>query len=396
MSDSYNLKFLESAENLKLLVHARTGRTLSTTIAREITTCLHQGRLFYEAAASSPLEIRPLQLFYGMMAFAKGLVTALEVRSIATLPKSHGISDCSSEACRIADLRVKINREGTYQQFNDVVAKINRFCFFDDSTTPRALRLPSAKSEKLVELELSLKELLGRIPGLQSLYRNTFKQEAKVDRISAIDQDSRKSGLWKLRVDDRELFHDVVSLRLILERWRERHIFLKKWCLVSAQKAWGYSVIEFGNLTPEGIDEFRQEFFDKDDGRYQLGLGYLFSRQNFPLDQGLPPLAGGYSGDVHAIIPFGDVYPSEFSLQYLALFLLSSLVRYRPQTWMHAISRTASESFPADDQSLALIELFLELNNASVPSLVVQAINPHEDKYEPIQQLSTDLISGGT
>jgi hypothetical protein len=55
-------KFLESTDNVRPLIKKLTGREPSAAIARDITACLQQGRLFYEAAADAPLEIRPLQL----------------------------------------------------------------------------------------------------------------------------------------------------------------------------------------------------------------------------------------------------------------------------------------------------------------------------------------------
>jgi hypothetical protein len=64
MDNWYSCKFLESTENLKPLVRALTGRAPSTAKAHEITSCLQQGRLFYEAAAASPLEIRPATLLW--------------------------------------------------------------------------------------------------------------------------------------------------------------------------------------------------------------------------------------------------------------------------------------------------------------------------------------------
>ena len=67
----HECRFLESSENLKPLVKKRFGREPSTSVAREIAVCLQQGRLFYEAAAASPLEIKPLQMFYGMVAFLR-------------------------------------------------------------------------------------------------------------------------------------------------------------------------------------------------------------------------------------------------------------------------------------------------------------------------------------
>jgi len=47
---------------------------------------------------------------------------------------------------------------------------------------------------------------------------------------------------------------------------------------------------------------------------------------------------------------------SDESFLDLMLGLLSSLVRYRPQIWQNAISRSVTAQSPADDRSLSLIE----------------------------------------
>lgn len=69
--DWYDIKFLESPANLKSVIGESIQRTPSTTIASGISTCLQQGRFFFEAAENSPLEIKPLQVFYGVVIFLK-------------------------------------------------------------------------------------------------------------------------------------------------------------------------------------------------------------------------------------------------------------------------------------------------------------------------------------
>ena len=124
MSGAYwnECRFLESSENLKQLVKHRFGRERSTSVAREISACLQQGRLFYEAAAGSPLEIRPLQMFYGMVGFSKALILACHLRSFSAGRQAHGLKDISRGNSRIADLRVRITNAGTFQDFNDVIS----------------------------------------------------------------------------------------------------------------------------------------------------------------------------------------------------------------------------------------------------------------------------------
>ena len=63
------------------------------------------------------------------------------------------------------------------------------------------------------------------------------------------------------------------------------------------------------------------------------------------------------------------------------MFLLSSVVRYRPHTWVNSITGYSTENTASDDRTLALIEQFMELSSNSFPALISEAINPHEDKY---------------
>src|SRR6202035_4012047 len=153
-------RFLESCENLKPLVQKRFGREPSTSVAREIAACLQQGRLFYEAAGKSPLEIRPLQLFYGMVGFSKALIVARHGRSLSTLPQKHGLKDISAHNSRIAELRIKIGNAGTFQDFNDVVAELSHLRYTNNDAKLCTVLLPSAKSDRLRDAEISLQEIL--------------------------------------------------------------------------------------------------------------------------------------------------------------------------------------------------------------------------------------------
>jgi hypothetical protein len=60
--DWYDIKFLESATNVRRLLARSTGRTPSASIAREIAVCIQQGRLFFKTAALAPIQIKPLQI----------------------------------------------------------------------------------------------------------------------------------------------------------------------------------------------------------------------------------------------------------------------------------------------------------------------------------------------
>jgi hypothetical protein len=378
-ADWHRCKFLESGENLKPLVKKRFGREPSSSLAREIVACLQQGRLFYEAAASSPLEIRPMLQFYGMVGFSKALVVASRNCSLSTLRPAHGLKDISAGNSRIADLRLRIETAGTFQEFNDVVAALARISYFDNTTRRRAIYLPSASSTELTDIELSLKEILSRVPGLESLFRMTFGEDPQAEVIS-LETAYQNEVDFRISIYDPQLLADRESLKEIVGRWRSRFPFLKIWRLTSAQQAWGYSTVYFRNMHNSNIDEFSEEYLTFESGSFQERPVSGDQNELFPLEEGLHSVAGAFTGSFpYAISPVTNLYLSEFSIQYLGLFLLSSLVRYRPQTWTHAISRSVTAEEPADDRALSLIGRFLDINTNVIPEMVVKILNPYED-----------------
>jgi hypothetical protein len=374
--DWYKCRFLESSENLKPLVQKRFGKRPSASTAREITACLQQGRLFYEAAASSPLEIRPLQQFYGMVGFAKALVVARHLRSLSTLRHSHGLIDVSTGNSKLSELRLKIGAEGTFQDFNDVVAELSRARFLANAGW-YTIKLPSTGSERLYRMEVTLKDVLSRIPDLETLYQRTFNEPARTTPIY-IDQDYTGEYL-RIRIDSPELFSDRDSLRRVVDGLRSRFSFLKMWRLDSAQLGFGSSILFFRDTKLLERDDLSEALLERrGEEFYPIESSH---EERFLMGEGLHPLAGGYSGSNYAIAPLSGSHLSEFSLHYLALFLLSSLVRYRPQTWTHALSRSVFSEMPSDDQALSLIERFLDVNRTVIVEMVVTVLNPFEDRF---------------
>jgi hypothetical protein len=153
------------------------------------------------------------------------------------------------------------------------------------------------------------------------------------------------------------------------------------WLLFSAAQAWGHTTIRFVNRRNTDVDEFAEHNAAFGDGRFQTQIN-TEDAERFTLEQGLAPFAGYLLGGTHAVSPVNDFYLSEFSLQYLGLFLLSSLMRYRPQTWANAISGSIILGESADDKTLSLIESFLDQNRKEIPEIVVSILNPHEDHYK--------------
>lgn len=378
--DIYQLRFLESAEIIKALARLRTGRELSTSRAREITACIQQGRQFFEAAPKSPLEIRPLVQFYGMLGFARALVISRRGVSLSTLSKGHGVRDISAPDARIAELRVRLEAHGTFAEFNDEVAALNRVCFFAADTQPTSLSIPCAPSSALVGFELTLKDILARVPRSAELFRRTYNHPPASESLDSL-YFSEGENRFVLRLVDPDPLASREALRAIVERWRLRFPYLRRWRVVEAAKAWGDSYITVANVPFGDADDLSPELLpQREDGQFHASAPLPTDRH--PPQDILLGVGGGYSeGPAYGIESINGQFMSEFSYMYLALFLLSSLVRYRPDIWAHAVSRSSLQDRPVDDQPLALVESFLEQSLADVSRLVVQALNPHEDRY---------------
>jgi len=325
--DWHLIKFLESSDNLKPLIKKRFGREPNTSLAREIIACLQQGRLFYEAAERAPLEIAPLQLFYGMVGFSKALILASSLKSISALKPAHGIIDVSQQKSRISDLTIKIGESGTFQEFNDFVAPLCRVCYTDyRSTERRTVHLRSAASDDIRGLSINLEQIFARIPGLESLYALTFGRPALTAPYSIATPNF--STALQIQINDTNGFGDRDSLKRIVDHWRDRFPMLRMWRVAAAQYQWRETSILFENHPRAGNDELSspdcvwttegfERQFTPDDAHLRFGI-----------KEGFNPTAGYLMGGSYLIAPLNGIYLSDFSLQYLALFLLSSLVRY--------------------------------------------------------------------
>lgn len=381
--DLNHIRFLESAENVKALVRQHRNRDISTELAREITACIQQGRQFYELATTSPLEIRPLVQFYGMVGFAKAIVLNQRLCRLSTLPASHGIRDISPQGARMLELSARIDRRGTFVDFNTEVSQLNRVCYLGPVGEPLSAAAPCAASEHLADRNFSLKDVLSRSPD-SKLYQYTLGERPNAQSLGYLSFDERDNYFSVQLAEDRPI-RDRAHLSEMVAKWRTSYPYLARWRVIEAMNSWGTSAVTFANLSTPRVDDTAEDLLQQVDPnifRAQNLFPDGLNVERLPIDGSLLGVAGGFSNSLcHAIAPIEQLYVSEFSLSYIGLFLLSSLVRYRPDSWSHAVSRTLLADRPSDDRALALIQEFLEANARDVPSLAIKVINPNEDKY---------------
>ncbi len=377
ISIGYEGRFLESTTNLRGVLKKTIGHLPSVKIAKGATVFLQHGRLYFDAAKKAPMEIKPLLIFYGMVNYAKSLVVARNFKSLESLHQRHGIKDKSNPNARLEELAVKILEQGTFQEFNDTVCMLDCISFINKENMTVCVNLPTSNSENLKHKTLTLRDILARISGLESLYSATFGEEAKTVNLSFGFMEG-KNGYIELRIDDEEIFNNVETRESIIEKWRRKYSFLKNWYLIAAERAWDHSILVFANIDKESITKLSDKIEEKENGNYYVAKGTLSNEDckfvNFweILD---PTVRGLMGGSERLIESFDNTHISELSLYYLGMFLLSSLVRYRPQIWGHSISSLVTSDSPSDDKALALIESFMELVLSTFSNAIVNAMS---------------------
>jgi len=323
VSQSHNLQFLESANNLSSVIERKHGWHPNVEQTQEILACLRQGRLFYEASASSPIEIRPLQQFYGMLGFAKALILVTDRKNrLGNLVGSHALKDTSAPDSQLAELSAKITGRGTFHYFNDAVASRNKLHFIEAGSNPRSTEMPCARSNSLENLTINLQALLSRIPGLEDLYESTFRERAN---CASFFLNSLNQGSWNLVVTDSDVPNSRDQLRAMVNGWRERYPFLSQWRLAHVNFAWGKTSLQFANSPPEG-DDLDDRYFIADLINYSAHPDDLARTQFDDFSAHMSPCSGGFNG-AHPYLasPINGHVVAEYALQYVALFILSSL-----------------------------------------------------------------------
>ncbi|WP_080435416.1 YaaC family protein [Burkholderia ubonensis] len=368
------IQYLESTENLKKNILANQRWTPTSGQAEAIAACLRQGRLFFEAAKRAPLEIRPLELYYGTSAYAKALVLATDRnRRIDNLQQAHGVSDKSSHNARLEQLSIVINERGTFQEFNDSIRTLNCIRPIAVDGSHPEFTFPTADSASVAGLKLSLKDIFGRLPGLEALYRATFDERENIDYVQ-INGPEEGFG-WCVSVRSTPWNGSFGNFVTSLEDARSRMPFLRRWSFQEASALSGGSLM-FRNAKPLANELDPNEIQTHTWGF--TGQHPAFSRYFRDIESSLGNLiaASRMTGGGYYMQPINGQYIAFQSLQFLALHLLSSLVRYRPAIWMHALSRSASNGRVADDAMLALIEAFMERVLVTIPIFVADVIRP--------------------
>ena len=374
---SVNIKILESASNLKRVVSKNLGFELSAEKANQICACLQQGRLYFEAAGDAAWEIKPLLVYYGVAVFSVAVVLTRTKQKLESLPQNHGISDVSEANARLEDLTAKIEEKtGIFHEMNDVFRPLEKLILHSDKEKLK-VPCPTCPSATLINKTVSLKQILGRIPRLEQLYRNTFDEEPHLIGCShfSITHEGKPHVEFDIHLDEHQRILDLASLQSSTQRLRDQFNFLKKWRPMSASS----SAITFANIPPIQ-DEFNENLWKKTEYSFlshaAMGKGGKTLPDEFVQD--CEPVSGALTESTSLIQRLENNHIHEMCLYFLGMFILSSLVRYHPNVWANAVARRAIGDRIPDDRALAIIEYFVDMSLTRIPEIVSVAIKEPE------------------
>jgi len=374
---SINLKLLESSSNLKRVVSKNLGFELSAEKANQICACLQQGRLYFEAAAPAAWEIKPLLVYYGVAAFSTAVALTRTKQKLESLPQSHGISDVSDANTSLEDLAVNIEeKKCIFHEMNDAFRGLEKLILHTDNDKIK-ISCPTSPSAALINKTSSLKQILGRIPGLEQVYLDTFDEEPHVIRCShfSVTKEGKPHVEFDIHLGENQRILDLASLQATTERLREQFNFLKKWRPMRASD----SEISFANISPIQ-DKFNERLWKKTEYCFlsdaAMGEGGRTLPNEFARD--CEPISGALTDNTTLILPLENSHVHEMCLYFLGLYILSSLVRYRPNVWANAVARRAVGDRIPDDRALAIIEYFVDMSLAIIPGIVSEAIKEPE------------------
>jgi hypothetical protein len=360
MNKNYTqLKYLESTGNIKVSVQKLTGRELNTTTAKAICTYIQQGRMFLDNAESAPNEIKPLILHYAVASFAKAIVCVRTLRS--SIPSSHGLSDVSNITAKLESIAARIEGNGLFQAFNDAIRETEGVYYYHNAKLCKH-NTPTASSTEIANQTITLKEVLSRIGRISEMYEQTFSHKSNSQNFELTNYER---DIFTLIIGIREPYTDRQSVLRIIAEMRQRFPALSNWHIDSVSHSYEYTGINFNNLAYDLSLELSEAVFVNNPENNSYRVNYAASRRLSENDNTLTDILGTVGGGQnngmsYFVTPYNESYFSELSLRLIGMFLLSSLVRYRPQIWIHSLSHAATTERPLDDQMLALIEQFID------------------------------------
>ena len=310
--------FFESRQNLSKHLKVYGGFSPNARQASHIAACLRQAREFLRISRGSDLFTKPISLYYGMASYAKALAISLgNPAALDQFPQSHGLKTISGFGQPMEALQVRTDGDdGLFQRFARSLSQLAGSPAETKGGHSLWIRIGSTLPSDF-HFVCDLQGLLARIIGIEDTYRDTFAvlplnapAELKLTHFGPDSAQPQASLAFRLPPGTDAAW--VANLHPVLGRW-----------LVRDQdgqfRDHENRRAVFENLPPSTSP--RPATADEQAPLLQPLAGLLL------------PLTRGQQGDSRLVAALNGMSIPEPAIQLAALFLLSSVARYRPDIW---------------------------------------------------------------
>ena len=328
MKDTWEiLAFYESRDLLHRTYKERFGQSLSSNKVEEITYHLAQGREYFSSAKQSALLVRPLLLYYGVLALSRALILFLDYsKRERGLKQGHGVDipnwkdvlhrESKEQSIeKLAELKLKFAK-GTFTDLSQATKNEEQAEFVWINT--RHIWQKNGTIELEPKYEITLKEVLARIQDIDYWFTGTFRERSRC--YPAIIEGSSEQI-------DVHVSSDYVRRNL-----------------------------ELPNMDILSKSEICKIFPMFRDAKQNLDGAYRFRGRESCND--LPPIRNDQQGNTFLVAPLsnGDVL-SSLSFLYLISYAMGMLARYYPSQWGRLMHGSKGDwLFPLIKSVLTIVE----------------------------------------
>lgn len=336
------LSLYESRDLLSRFYQKRHGGELSAEKAYEIIAHLAQGRGFFASARQSSELVRPLLLYYGVLALSRGLILFLDIRSReCSLPGSHGIEAVSWQNApggidQLPNLSLKITG-GTFGALSKVTSNVER-CLIHTTSMSAPPHYPLSRAGTTTintPATISIKMVLERLPDLSTIFTTTFGSSPKCyQAIVFFLTEDTQTDVYILETELGLPGADDIRSAIALP-----------------------ADVPFSTLDGVGPYKVKNIFYRIN----HSSLSELLAK--------LPPIKSDREGNTYVVEPLPDGLDlSSLSLLYLIAYSMGMLARYYPSKWLSLLNSNKGDfAFPLLKAATTFVE-------ERFPQLVLQEL----------------------
>jgi hypothetical protein len=322
------LSLHESTKLVKQLHKRKHGKSVSDSRAKEVASLFAQGHEYFKSAADAGELVRPLILYYGAMALARGSVLFLD-RS-TTPGGTHGLKeeqwqDLNAQPRALPNFELTITSKGTFPALCKVSGN-SEMHWIRATGTPNMIPALYQGTAVAQGTQLTIKEVLAQIPDVAEMYESTFEEFSHCLRgdVQAHNPFEEEDGSANIAVF-------ATSQGIPDRKWVSQEL----------------NPSDIASRPIEDYHHFAEDRETRTVQHFWFGMPYKRAHEREPnVDTalGLPVTVGRRSGNVFLKLGSSNgIALATLPALYLIAYATGMLVRYHPGYWMSILSRTSGD-----------------------------------------------------